>query len=229
MSFIAGYLLGLESAEQGQISPLVVKKNGSYRADRDIDGFSPVTVDVPIIEKTITKNGTYYAADDGAEGFDPVNVQVPDRYADGVRDGYKIATGEVSEIYDISGSDAISLMSITNGGVIQHPTNGLELYFENIPVSTYVVNGVIYGGGSFAFYLRYIESKEKYKGFGGLGYGSDHEGSIVHIISTETDADGYIYANVSYKGWGDSIETKRVKMCTIEFMSEASSYTYSVI
>lgn len=62
MSFIAGYLLGLEDG------------NGSA---------TPLT----IIPKTITENGEYNAIDDNADGFNPVIVNVPDRYDEGYEDG----------------------------------------------------------------------------------------------------------------------------------------------
>ena len=106
MSFIAGYLLGLEEGGSGVIQPLTVTQNGRYDAPAGVDGFNPVDVNVPdrydegykdgskdgydegytdgeaavkakIQSKTITKNGTYYAADDGLYGFDPVIVNVP--------------------------------------------------------------------------------------------------------------------------------------------------------
>ena len=107
MSFIAGYLLGLEEGGGANIQPLSVTENKEYNAaDYGCDGFNPVDVNVPdrydegykdgskdgydkghadgeaavkakIQSKTITKNGTYYAADDGLDGFDPVNVNVP--------------------------------------------------------------------------------------------------------------------------------------------------------
>ena len=94
MSFIAGYLLGLEEGGSGVIQPLTVTQNGRHDAPAGVDGFNPVDVNVPdrydegyadgeaavkakIQSKTITKNGTYYAADDGLDGFNPVIVNVP--------------------------------------------------------------------------------------------------------------------------------------------------------
>ena len=103
MSFIAGYILGLEEGgSPAIIQSLTVTQNGRYDAPAGVDGYNPVDVNVPdrydegykdgydegyvdgeaavkskIQSKTITKNGTYYAADDGLDGFDPVNVNVP--------------------------------------------------------------------------------------------------------------------------------------------------------
>ena len=109
MSFIAGYLLGLEDGGGANIQPLSVTENKEYNAaNYGCDGFNPVDVNVPdrydegykdgskdgydegyadgeaavkakIQSKTITANGTYTAAADGLDGFDPVIVNVPDR------------------------------------------------------------------------------------------------------------------------------------------------------
>ena len=62
----------------GVIVSKEIVQNGTYYAAADsADGYSPVTVAVPIASKTITKNGVYHAADDDLCGYDPVNVSVP--------------------------------------------------------------------------------------------------------------------------------------------------------
>ena len=62
----------------GTVVPKTLVENGIYyAADDDADGYSPVTVAVPIGGKMITKNGVYHAADDDLRGYDPVNVSVP--------------------------------------------------------------------------------------------------------------------------------------------------------
>lgn len=121
MSFIAGYLLGLEDGGGANIQPLSVTENKEYNAaNYGCDGFNPVVVNVPdrydegykdgskggydkgyadgeaavkakIQSKTITKNGTYYAADDGLDGFDPVNVNV------NVSGGFKLPEGVAAD------------------------------------------------------------------------------------------------------------------------------------
>ena len=70
MSFIAGYLLGLEDGGGGVIKSI-----------------------------TITENGTYNAADYGCDGFNPVYVNVPDRYDEGYQDGYADGYSDASDIY----------------------------------------------------------------------------------------------------------------------------------
>ena len=63
------------------IEPKNITANGTYTAPEGVDGFSPVTVNVPasqpVIEaKNITANGTY-TAPEGVDGYSPVTVNVP--------------------------------------------------------------------------------------------------------------------------------------------------------
>lgn len=62
------------------IEPLEITENGTYTAPDGVDGYNPVTVNVPATEivlqdKTVTENGTY-SADDGYDGLGVVNVEV---------------------------------------------------------------------------------------------------------------------------------------------------------
>lgn len=62
----------------GVIVSKEIVQNGTYYAAADsADGYSPVTVAVPIRSKDITRNGVYHAADEEQEGYDPVTVNVP--------------------------------------------------------------------------------------------------------------------------------------------------------
>lgn len=110
MSFIAGYLLGLEDGGGGgvplTIIPKTITENGEYAAiDDNADGYNPVVVALPINALSVTKNGTYIAADYGLEGFDPVNVNVPDRYDEGYKDGYDEGFDDGYEEGDENGYD----------------------------------------------------------------------------------------------------------------------------
>ena len=63
------------------IEPKAITANGTYTAPEGVDGYSPVTVNVPasqpVIEaKNITANGTY-TAPEGVDGYSPVSVNVP--------------------------------------------------------------------------------------------------------------------------------------------------------
>lgn len=64
------------------IEPLEITENGTYTAPDGVDGYNPVTVNVPATEivlqdKTITENGTY-EADSGYDGLGKVTVEVID-------------------------------------------------------------------------------------------------------------------------------------------------------
>ena len=64
-----------------EIQPLTVNANGEYYAPVGVDGYNPVTVDVPSGEPTLqsltaTQNGIYLP-DTGYDGFDSVSVEVP--------------------------------------------------------------------------------------------------------------------------------------------------------
>ena len=64
-----------------EIIPLLAEENGVYNVPVGIDGFNPVTVDVPsytpvINPVTITENGVH-TVPAGVDGFNPVTVNVP--------------------------------------------------------------------------------------------------------------------------------------------------------
>ena len=60
------------------VNPLSVTENGTYTAPEGVDGYNPVTVNVPsaIIESlSVTENGTYTAP--AGKAYSPVTVNVP--------------------------------------------------------------------------------------------------------------------------------------------------------
>jgi len=62
------------------IEPLLVAENGVYQVTAGVDGFNPVTVNVPspvLINKEIEENGIFNASDDNANGYKRVIVNVP--------------------------------------------------------------------------------------------------------------------------------------------------------
>ena len=68
-------------APDPEIIPLSAEENGVYNTPAGVDGFSPVTVNVPIYTpvitaKTIIENGVYNAPT-GVDGYSPVTVNVP--------------------------------------------------------------------------------------------------------------------------------------------------------
>lgn len=59
------------------LEAISVEINGTYYPDEGYDGFSAVTVDVPLGTKTITQNGIYNAGDDNLAGYSRVTVNQP--------------------------------------------------------------------------------------------------------------------------------------------------------
>ena len=130
MSFIAGYLLGLEEGGSGVIQPLTVTKNGKYDAPEGVNGFNPVMVNVPAAVKsiTITKNGTY-TPPAGYDGYNPVIVKNPYETL------YKLEHGVGDDIdTNITDSDGNKII-ITGEEISESDLNNL-------------VNAAIVGGGS---------------------------------------------------------------------------------
>jgi len=85
------------------IEPKNITENGTYTAPEGVDGYNPITVNVPsthpvVEELTATENGTY-TPDEGVDGFNPVTVNVP---APLLEDRYINANGQYgpSEGYD---------------------------------------------------------------------------------------------------------------------------------
>ena len=81
---------GLGTVSESVIEPLTITENGTYTAPEGVDGYNPVTVNVPAPEiklqdKTITENGEY-TADEGFFGLGKILVEI----ASG-GDSYKVA------------------------------------------------------------------------------------------------------------------------------------------
>ena len=117
MSFIAGYLLGLEDGGGANIQPL-----------------------------SVTENKEYNAANYGCDGFNPVDVNVPDRYDEGHKDGYDEGYKDGSEDgYDKGYADGeaavkakIQSKTITKNGTYYAADDGLDGFdpvIVNVPAS----------------------------------------------------------------------------------------------
>lgn len=62
------------------INPLSITENGTYQVPEGVDGYNPVSVNVPSVTPvletlTVTENGTY-TPESGVDGFNEVNVNV---------------------------------------------------------------------------------------------------------------------------------------------------------
>ena len=74
---------GSSSGQEAIIQSLSITANGTYTAPADVDGYSPVVVNVPervpvLEDKNITSNGTF-SASSGFDGLGTVVVDVPER------------------------------------------------------------------------------------------------------------------------------------------------------
>lgn len=77
----ADKISSIESAAEPVVQPLNVTANGEYPVPDGVDGFAPVTVNVPDIPAvihplSITENGTY-TAPANVDGYNPIVVEVP--------------------------------------------------------------------------------------------------------------------------------------------------------
>ena len=74
-------VMGIGGDIPAVIEPLSVTENGTYTAPEGVDGYDPVTVNVPSVAPVIqplsvTANGTY-TAPEGVDGYSPITVNVP--------------------------------------------------------------------------------------------------------------------------------------------------------
>lgn len=143
------------------IQSLTVTKNGKYDAPEGVNGFNPVTVNVPsaaVIESiTITANGTY-TAPSGIDGYSPVIVNNPyeDLYklehggGDNVDTGITDSDGNEivingNEIDDTNNlNDLISAAFNADGSVTVGVTNGTDIFSVKIELIYSIINGVEY-------------------------------------------------------------------------------------
>ena len=143
MSFIAGYLLGLEEGgKKPVLQSIAITQYGDYeiKAPEGVDGYNPIHVNLKdrydegyadgeaavkakIQSKTITANGTYSAATDGLDGFDPVIVDVPDRYDEGYADGYADGTANGEYIFP-DDTEYANIVEIVGGDTVTDHTTG---------------------------------------------------------------------------------------------------------
>ncbi len=131
------------------IQSLSIQANGTYTAPADIDGYSPITVNVPqkepnIQNLSITTNGTY-TAPTGTDGYNPVVVDVqPDlenititangTYSHTGKDGYdQVVVNVPQQGLDVSN---ITINDSPNGLFSNNKWNALMPYFRNITINT---------------------------------------------------------------------------------------------
>lgn len=130
------------------IQSLSIQANGTYTAPADIDGYNPITVNVPqkepnIQNLSITTNGTY-TAPSGTDGYNPVVVDVqPDlenititangTYTHAGKDGYdQVVVNVPQQGLDVSN---ITIKDTPNGLFSNNKWSELMPYFRNITIN----------------------------------------------------------------------------------------------
>lgn len=113
------------------IEPLSVTANGTYTAPSGVDGYSPITVNVPgssavVQPLSVTQNGTYNPPS-GVDGYAPVTVNVSGG-GGGDEKGF--------EVYAADGNGGAR----TNSGFLNN--NYFACFFDDNMSSTYTLNGV---------------------------------------------------------------------------------------
>ena len=153
------------SGSEAIIQSLSITENGVYTASSGVDGYSPITVNVPqkepnIQNLSITTNGTY-TAPSGTDGYSPVVVDVqPDlenititangTYSHTGKDGYDQVVVNVPQ----QGLD-VSNITITNALENLFQNNAwsqLMPYFRNVTIDTTNNNSLFLSGGFNNFY-----------------------------------------------------------------------------
>lgn len=112
------------------IRALDVTKNGTYKAPDGVDGYSPVTVNVPIPDGYIQPSGTKTITENGmhdAKAYESVNVNVP------IPDGYIKPSGtkEITEngAHDVTAYASVNVSVEASGG-------GAEDHLDDFLVNT---------------------------------------------------------------------------------------------
>ena len=137
------------SGSEAIIQSLSISANGTYTAPADIDGYSPITVNVPqkepnIQNLSVSANGTYNAPS-GTDGYSPVVVDVqPDledititangTYSHTGKDGYdQVVVNVPQEGLDVSN---ITISDTPNSLFSNNKWDSLMPYFRNITIHT---------------------------------------------------------------------------------------------
>lgn len=99
------------------IHPLEVTENGTYTAPDGVDGYSPVSVNVPVPDGYIVPSGTKNITENGthdAKAYESVNVNVP------IPDGYIQPSGELevteNGTHDVTAYASVNVNVPTGGG-----------------------------------------------------------------------------------------------------------------
>ena len=190
-------LIGVLSA--GGSRPVIESKtlteNGTYNAPSGVDGFNPVTVNVPtpapVIEsKTIIENGTYNAPS-GVDGFSPVVVNVPTPTPDLSTLTVRSNGIYTAQQYNVDGFNIVDVLVPTGATIIVNNDYLIDNYvLQTVPCD--FTEGKYYG---FVIYDNYTYPRYNYQLGCGIFkrlsgtqnyYWANHMGSISNAIITDS-------------------------------------------
>ena len=101
-----------------------VTENGTYVAlDDEFDGYSTVTVALPLNSKSITANGTYLASSDELEGYTDVTVNVSPNVGTKTitENGTYLASSDNKDGYSEVTAEEIQIIKNRNAGQPAEP------------------------------------------------------------------------------------------------------------
>lgn len=134
------------------VEPLEVTENGTYTAPSGVDGYSPVTVNVPIPEGYVKPSGTLEITQNGthdAEAYKAVSVNVP------VPDGYIQPSGtkEITEngTHDVSQFASVNVNVAGSGGGAEINTGTCTVRIKVPASATYNLGREIVSDGAVDF------------------------------------------------------------------------------
>ena len=201
----------------GTIESLTVTQNGIYTASGGVDGYSPVTVEVPapvLVEKTITQNGVYDPEDDNADGYSMIDVDVPNK---GQINPFPAGASTIT-LYDQNGITVTS-SSIDNKGTgalniseAQAGFEGMVIELNVIPTHIYAVE-FDYQNISVAYweYPAYrlgwmLENTARtyYEGYTDWPENIDRDSDIHHHRAVIEATGDKIYMNFNLCGYSDN-------------------------
>lgn len=122
-------VMGIGGDIPAVIEPLSVTENGTYRTPEGVDGYDPVSVNVPsvppaISSLSVTENGTYIVPE-GVDGYNPVIVNVESMPVDSLISEFDFLsdTPDYDKVRNLTNTGGFGGLINTSEGKMVGPTN----------------------------------------------------------------------------------------------------------
>lgn len=136
ISQIVTALQGKTAGGAAVVQPLEITENGTYTAPHGVDGYSPVTVHVPIPDDYIKPSGTLEVTENGEHDvteYASVNVDIP------------TGGGDPKELLDAALNNTLTAIDSNVTSIVAYACRGLsKIKTVNLPKATSI--------GTYAFY-----------------------------------------------------------------------------